>query len=102
MSTHPSWMHLPQRARGRRWTSWLAGALAVAASLVLAPAATASDAHPASAADGFVDSIGVNTHTFYTDTAYGDFEAIKAKLAELGVRHIRENLCSKGRTSTNG
>jgi hypothetical protein len=52
----------------------------------------ASDAHVASGADTFVDSIGVNTHTFYSDTAYGDFEAIKAKLAELGVRHIRENL----------
>jgi hypothetical protein len=71
----------------------LAAALALAASLLLlAPGARASGAHAASAADSFVDSIGVNTHTFYTDTAYGDFEAIKAKLAELGVRHIRENL----------
>ena len=40
----------------------------------------------------FVESIGVNTHTFYNDTAYNDFGAIKARLAELGVRHIRENL----------
>jgi hypothetical protein len=82
----------PKRNRSHRRTRWLVGALAVAVSLVLAPVAMASDAHVASGADTFVDSIGVNTHTFYTDTAYNDFEAIKAKLAELGVRHIRENL----------
>jgi hypothetical protein len=81
-----------ERSCTHRFSWWLAGALAAAVSFVLAPAATASDAHLASGADTFVDSIGVNTHTFYSDTAYGDFEAIKAKLGELGVRHIRENL----------
>jgi hypothetical protein len=60
--------------------------------LVLAPAATASDAHVASGADTFVESIGVNTHTLYNYTAYDNFEAVKARLAELGVRHIREDL----------
>ncbi|HZK15243.1 MAG TPA: hypothetical protein VFC52_01475 [Solirubrobacterales bacterium] len=46
-------------------------------------------------ADSFVDSIGVNTHTFYTDTAYYKrFDLIKARLAELGVRHVREELMS--------
>ena len=44
-------------------------------------------------ADSFVDSIGVNTHTFYTDTAYYKrFDLVKARLAELGVRHVREEL----------
>ena len=47
----------------------------------------------AKAADSFVESIGINTHTSYTDTVYGSrFDELKAKLAELGVRHIRENL----------
>jgi hypothetical protein len=81
-----------ERTRGHRRARWLTGALTVGVSLILAPAATASEAHATSAADTFVESIGVNTHTFYTDTAYNDFGAIKARLAELGVRHIRENL----------
>jgi hypothetical protein len=71
---------------------WLAAAFAVLLSLVLAPAATASEAHSASSSDSFVESIGVNTHTTYSDTAYSNFVQIKTRLAELGVRHIRENL----------
>lgn len=49
-------------------------------------------AEPASAADSFVNSIGVNTHTTYTDTAYSQFGNVKSKLVALGVRHVRENL----------
>lgn len=45
----------------------------------------------AHSADSFVDSLGVNTHLTYTDTAYGKFNnLIKPKLRELGVRHIRD------------
>jgi hypothetical protein len=41
----------------------------------------------------FVDSIGVNTHLNYTDTAYGDFaRLVKPSLTYLGVRHIRDGL----------
>ncbi len=48
---------------------------------------------PARSADSFVGSIGVNTHTYYTNTVYySRFPEVKAKLAELGVRNIRENL----------
>ena len=50
-------------------------------------APTSADARPA---DDFVDSIGVNTHVNYTDTAYGDFELVKNKLEDLGIRHIRD------------
>ncbi len=47
----------------------------------------------AKTADSFVESIGVNTHTSYSDTVYGSrFDELKAKLAELGVRHVRESL----------
>lgn len=42
--------------------------------------------------DSFIDSIGVNVHLFFTDTAYKNFSTvIKPKLQELGIRHIRDN-----------
>ncbi|HEU4648153.1 MAG TPA: RICIN domain-containing protein [Gemmatimonadales bacterium] len=47
----------------------------------------------ARAADDFVNSIGLNTHLFYTNTpyytAYGS--VVKPRLQELGVRHIRDH-----------
>jgi hypothetical protein len=42
----------------------------------------------------FVDSIGVNVHLGYTDTPYWDFELVKSRLVELGVRHVRDGLPS--------
>jgi hypothetical protein len=77
----------PSGRRGYRYFAvlWVA-ALALA---VLAPSAGAESASPA---DSFVESIGVNTHTYYMYTAYSDFEGVRARLAELGVHHIRENL----------
>jgi hypothetical protein len=81
-----------QRTPCRRFAALL-GALAVAASLALTPAVASAAPEPAKAADSFVDSIGVNTHTYYSDTAYySRFDLVKQRLAELGVRHIRENL----------
>ncbi len=64
---------------------------ALTAAFLLAPAsANAAVARPA---DGFVDSIGVNTHLYYDDTDYYQaFGTIEQRLGELGVRHIRENL----------
>jgi hypothetical protein len=43
-----------------------------------------------SSAGSFVDSIGVNTHLGYFDTAYGNYPLIKEKLTALGVRHARD------------
>lgn len=48
-------------------------------------------------ARAFVDTIGVNTHLFYVGTAYGNFAMVKKRLAELGIRHIRDGL-DPGRT----
>lgn len=47
----------------------------------------------ARSADGFVDTIGVNTHLFYDQSVYYQKygEIIKPKLLELGVRHIRDS-----------
>jgi len=63
--------------------------LLVALSLVLPAAAHAA---PASDARGFVDTIGVNTHLFYTDTVYNDYALVKDRLRWLGVRHIRDGM----------
>lgn len=38
----------------------------------------------------FVDSIGINTHLRYYDTAYGNYPLIKQRLLESGIRHIRD------------
>jgi hypothetical protein len=48
---------------------------------------------PSRTANSFVESIGVNTHFYYSDTPYVEnFETVKSRLAELGVSHIRENI----------
>ncbi|HEU4707574.1 MAG TPA: hypothetical protein VFS64_10325 [Solirubrobacterales bacterium] len=83
----------PARLTARPTSLLLLLALLVAA--VFSPSAerAAAAATPAKPADSFVESIGVNTHTAYTDTAYGSgFEQVKQRLSELGVRHIREVL----------
>jgi hypothetical protein len=51
-------------------------------------------------ANSFVDSIGVNTHVDYTDTAYGQYDAaLKPSLMYLGVRHIRDGIDDGGPNS---
>lgn len=48
-------------------------------------------------ADSFVDSIGVNVHLGYDETPYYEqFSAVKQRLVELGVRHVRDGI-SPGR-----
>lgn len=37
-----------------------------------------------------MDSMGVNTHLGYLDTAYNNYPLIKDKLSALGVRHVRD------------
>jgi hypothetical protein len=71
----------------------LLATVAAVAALALAPASAAAAVEAAKPADSFVDSIGVNTHTSYDDTVYHSrFDAVRQRLAELGVRHIREGL----------
>lgn len=41
-------------------------------------------------ADAVVESIGVNTHLGYDDTPYYDFEMVRQRLGELGIRYIRD------------
>lgn len=44
----------------------------------------------AKSANAFVDSIGVNTHIRYYDTAYGNYALVKQSLLDLGIHHIRD------------
>lgn len=65
----------------------------VAALLAALPASAGAASVSARSADAFIESIGVNTHTYYSDTVYGQrFATIEQRLQELGVHHIRENL----------
>ncbi|HEU4707573.1 MAG TPA: hypothetical protein VFS64_10320 [Solirubrobacterales bacterium] len=81
--------HLLQTA-GKRIGLLLAAVTLVGAALM---PATAEAAVQARTAASFVDSIGIDTHTSYSNTVYASrFPELKAKLAELGVRHVREDL----------
>jgi hypothetical protein len=62
------------------------------AALALGLAVPAAQAVPANDARGFVDTIGVNTHLFFTETVYYEYPMLKQRLQELGVRHIRDGL----------
>jgi hypothetical protein len=76
------------RPRFQRAAAALAAVLIALA--ILPHGARGEGAAPAGA---FVDSIGINTHTYYSDTVYGArFPDVKQRLAELGIHHIRENL----------
>jgi hypothetical protein len=58
-------------------------------------AALAGPAHaatPVSPADAFVDSIGVNVHMNFTDTAYADSGRLVDSLSGAGIRHVRDGL----------
>jgi hypothetical protein len=65
----------------------------VAAVCSPAPSVAAGAATVAKPSESFVESIGVNVHTSYTDTPYyAQFETVKERLNELGIRHIRDGL----------
>lgn len=51
------------------------------------------NAERAREADEFINSIGINVHLHYNDTAYGQYEAIiKPRLRDLGLRHLRDGI----------
>ena len=71
---------------------WRLAAAALLALLTLSPA-QARQGPRIAAADHFVDSVGVNVHLHYDGTLYRDqFDLIKSRLLELGVRHVRDGL----------
>ncbi len=67
-----------------------AARLVLVASLMTVTNAARADVEAAKSADGFVDSIGVNTHWAYDNVYTKSYTALKTKLGELGIRHIRD------------
>jgi len=75
----------------------LRAALALILVCVVESLPTAEVSTPAFA-DRFADSVGVNVHMHYAGTLYTDFELVRARFAELGVRHLRDGLYDTGTT----
>lgn len=69
----------------------LAGRI-LALAAVAAVAGCGEEGGEAKTAQSFVESIGVNVHMSYDDTAYGDPPAVRAAVRELGVRHVRDGI----------
>jgi hypothetical protein len=83
----------------RRPLALLTAALAflpVAASAAPADAAqtavTAQRPDLARPADAFVDSVGIQTHMNYFDTAYADWPRVVSSVRRLRVRHLRDGM----------
>jgi len=49
---------------------------------------------PARSTAAFRDSVGVNVHLNYFNSSYGQFGPVKDALADLGVRWVRDGLCT--------
>lgn len=47
---------------------------------------------PATTAYDLIDSVGVNVHMHFSDTAYADSDHVLSLLRTLGVRHVRDGL----------
>jgi hypothetical protein len=74
-------------------TARLVGAVLVLAAAGSSPAGAAPV--PARPADAFVESVGVNVHLGFNDTAYAREDAVRRKLLELGVRYVRDGISQK-------
>ncbi len=75
----------------RRRRETLGIAVLLAAALALAGGVrAATPRHKPSSAAAFVDSVGVDLHLNYVDTAYSHQDAIVRLLGELGVRHVQD------------
>lgn len=68
------------------------GTLAAAVIGAALSAGTAGAATTAMPADGFADTVGVNVHVMYLDTAYQDHARTIGALRWLGVRHVRDQV----------
>jgi hypothetical protein len=80
----------------RRLVPALAGVIALAIAALIVAAGRESDAPPLRtnglSAEAFVDSVGVNVHFSYVDTAYVRQADVFSRLRELGVRHVRDSV----------
>jgi hypothetical protein len=53
---------------------------------------SATSLDTARSAYDFVNSIGVNLHLNYFDTAYGNFPLVERELKSIGIRHVRDGV----------
>lgn len=67
---------------------------AVLAAALVALAGCGEDDRQAERRDRFVDSIGVNVHTSYTDTPYANQQEVRSALRDLGILHVRDGIVS--------
>jgi len=65
-------------------------AWAVLTVLLITRPCIAFEAEQSKDAQTFVDSIGVNTHINYFNRLYGDFDLLRQRLEESGIRHVRD------------
>jgi hypothetical protein len=78
----------------------IAAGAALAAVVALAAMLLSRDSEPPRlrsdelSAEALVDSMGVNVHFHYTDTAYARQAELIARLRELGLRHVRDAMPS--------
>jgi hypothetical protein len=69
-----------------------AGALVASVASAPASAAPASASETPRSAATFVDSVGMNLHLAYANTAYGNVDRVAQLLAALHVRHVRDGV----------
>lgn len=70
--------------------SGAAACTAALATLFVCRPSSALETEQARDAQTFVDSIGVNTHINYFDRLYGNFDLLRQRLQEVGIRHVRD------------
>jgi hypothetical protein len=81
----------------RRWVRVLAlvgaaAGMALVASTCSIASTTTLHAPAPRSAESFWDSMGVNTHMYYSDTPYADTAAVVSWLTRLDIRHVRDGL----------
>ena len=86
----------------RPWTTWTGRALAVTVAwlvpfLLIRGATGGEGGTPVSSATAFLDSVGVQTHGDFLDTAYADAARVERAVTELGIRHVRDGITSDPR-----
>ena len=88
-ASRSSLQHATLRKR-RLWLTLVVGvSLAILSVMIADPAQ--SKMKQAKRSDVFVNSIGVNTHFRFLDTAYNErYPLVKKKLEALGIRHVRD------------
>jgi hypothetical protein len=75
------------RKKRRRYSMLVVG---IALAILLVMGCKPAQDVPARMSDDFVETIGVNTHLHFLDSAYDDrYPMVRAKLSDLGVRHAR-------------